>query len=558
MNMLVETPDRVGGYPSLDETQVAALSAEGRRHRTRAGEVLVHAGEEHYDFIAVLAGTVSEVDGSGDGERSVAVHGPTRFLGELSLIAGQAAARTLRVREPGEVLRVPADRLTSVVERNPALGDLILKAYLSRRVLLMGRVGGLRLIGSRFSLDSRRLRDFVACNHIACQWVDLERDPDAEALLCGLHVRPEQTPVVIGPAGQVLHNPSDAEIARAVGLPGPAPAPTPASGVAVCDLAVVGAGAAGLAAAVYGASEGLVTVTLDEFACGGQAGRSSRMEDYPGFPAGISGGELTARAVVQACQLGATFNMPARASGLREREGNYVVELHDGGEVTARAVLIATGARYRKLDAAGFSTFEASSVYYAATLPEALCCRDEPVAVVGGGNPAGEAALFLAKYTPVVHLLARRDLAETMSRYLVDRIAMTPGIETHTGTEVRELLGGERLETVVIQDRGTGRRHALPARALFVFTGAQPCTGWLAGKVATDEDGFILTGPDADESGQPGRPLLQTSLPGVFAAGDVRSGSIKRLTSAAGEGVAAVQLVWTYLQTTGRAVGDGT
>ncbi|WP_426513621.1 FAD-dependent oxidoreductase [Dactylosporangium sp. McL0621] len=547
MKMLAETPNRDGADPYLDDAHIQALAGDGQRHLTRTGEVLIREGEEHYDFFVVLAGKVADVDGFGGDERVIAVHGPKRFLGELSLITGQAAFCTAQVREPGEVLRVPVDRLKAVVAQDSTLGDLILKAYLIRRSLLIGHGAGLRIVGSRFSPDDRRLREFAARNRIPYQWVNLEKDQDAETLLRGLHVRPEETPVVICPTGQVLRNPSNAELAHAVGLPAPGP------GATVCDLAVVGAGPAGLAAAVYGASEGLVTVALDEFATGGQAGRSSQIENYPGFPAGISGGELAERAVVQAEKFGARFSVPARACGLRERDGNYVIELDNGGEVTARTVLVATGVRYRKLDVARFEEFEAPSVYYAATLSEALICRDDPVAVVGGGNSAGQAALFLSRYTRVVHLLARRDLAETMSRYLIDRIETTPGVETHLRTEVCELLGGDTLERLVVQDERTGQRRELPARALFVFIGAQPCIDWLGGQVATDEDGFILTGPDDDEPGRQGRPLLQTSLPGVFAAGDVRSGSIKRVTSAVGEGAAAVQLVWKHLQSTGRA-----
>jgi thioredoxin reductase (NADPH) len=552
VNVLVETPDRYGAYPRLDDAQIQALAAEGRRHRTQPAEILIREGEEHYDFFVVLDGKVADVEGFGGNEGVISVHGPKRFLGELSLITGQAAFCASQVREPGEVLRVPIDRLKALVAQDSTLGDLVLKAYLTRRCLLIGHGAGLRIIGSGFSPDNRRLREFAARNRIPYQWVNLERDQDAETLLRELHVPPEQTPVVICPSGQVLRNPSNAELAQAVGLPAPRP------GVTVCDLAVVGAGPAGLAAAVYGASEGLVTVALDEFATGGQAGRSPRIENYPGFPAGISGGELAERAVVQAEKFGARFSVPARACGLEEREGNYVIKLDNGGEVTARSVLIATGVQYRKLDVARFEEFEATSVYYAATLSEALLCRDDPVAVVGGGNSAGQAALFLSKYTSVVHLLARcGDLGETMSRYLVDRIETTPAIEIHLRTEVHELLGGDTLERLGVEDGHTGERREIPARALFVFIGAQPWSGWLAGRVATDEDGFILTGPDSDEPGGPQRPLLQTSLPGVFAAGDVRSGSIKRVTSAVGEGATAVQLVWRYLQSIGRAA-DGT
>ncbi|WP_433605338.1 FAD-dependent oxidoreductase [Dactylosporangium sp. CA-139114] len=552
MNVLLETPDPYGAYPRLDDAQIHALAAEGRRHRTQSGEVLIREGEENYDFFVVLAGKVANVDGFGGDERVLGVHGPKRFLGELSLFTGEAAFCTSQVREPGEVLRMPVERLKAVIADDSDLGDLILKAYLIRRSLLIGRGAGLRIIGSCFSPDNRRLREFAARNRIPYQWVDLEKDQDAETLLRGLHVRPDQTPVVICPAGQVLRNPSNAELARAVGLPAPQP------GATLCDLAIVGAGPAGLAAAVYGASEGLQTVTLDAFATGGQAGRSSRIENYPGFPAGISGGELAERAVVQAKKFGAKFSVPAQARRLEQREGHYVIELDNGGEVTARTVLIATGVQYRKLDVPRFEEFEANSVYYAATLSEALFCRDDPVAVVGGGNSAGQAALFLSKCTPVVHLLARcEDLGETMSRYLVDRIETTPAVETHLRTEVRELLGGETLERLVVEDKRTGQRREIPARALFVFIGARPCTDWLTGQVTTDEDGFILTGPDSDEPDPPRRPLLQTNLPGVFAAGDVRRGSIKRVTSAVGEGATAVQLVWKYLQSAGR-VGEDT
>ncbi|WP_433087400.1 FAD-dependent oxidoreductase [Dactylosporangium sp. CA-052675] len=551
MSELVETPDRYGAYPRLEDAQIQALAAEGRRYRTQPAEVLIREGEENYDFFVVLAGKVANVDGFGGDERIISVHGPKRFLGELSLITGQAAFFTSQVREPGEVLRVPVDRLKAVVARDSTLGDLIVKAYLSRRSLLIGRGAGLRIIGSCFSPANRRLREFAARNRLPYQWVDLEKDRDAETLLRELHVRPEQTPVVICPAGQVLRNPSNAELAQAVGLPAPRP------GVTVCDLAIVGAGPAGLAAAVYGASEGLETVALDEFATGGQAGRSSQIENYPGFPAGISGGDLAERAVVQAEKFGATFTVPSRACGLQERGGNYVIKLDNGGEVTARTVLIATGARYRKLAVPRFEEFEATSVYYAATLSEALFCRDAPVAVVGGGNSAGQAALFLSRYARVVHLLARcGDLGETMSRYLVDRIETTPAVETHLRTEVRELLGRDTLERLVVEDTRAGQRREIPARALFVFIGARPCTDWLTGQVATDEEGFILTGPDGDEPDSQRRPLLQTNLPGVFAAGDVRRGSIKRVTSAVGEGATAVQLVWKYLQNAGRVADD--
>jgi thioredoxin reductase (NADPH) len=548
MNALIETPDRYGAYPRLSDAQLESLDARGQRRRTVAGDVLIREGEEGYDFFVIMEGKVANVEGycSSD-ERLISVHGPRRFLGELSLLTGQAAFFTSVVREPGEVLQVPVDRLRELVAQDPALGDLILRAYLIRRSILIGLGAGLRIIGSHFSPDTRRLREFAARNRLPYRWIDLENDREAEALLRHLGVTPEQTPVVICPGGQVLRNPSNADVARAVGLP------MPQLAEATCDLAIVGAGPAGLAAAVYGASEGLVTVSLDAVATGGQAGTSSRIENYLGFPTGISGGELAERAVLQAEKFGARFNVPAEARALDPREESHVIRFADGSELRARTVLICTGAQYRKLPVPRLEEFEKTSVYYAATTAEALMCRNDPVAIVGGGNSAGQATLFLSKYADHIRLIVRGDdLGEDMSRYLVDRIVRLPNVEVLLHTEVRELLGRDSLEALLVEDNRTAEHSLVPARALFVFIGAQPCTEWLAGQVALDENGFILTGGDSDGSGGAGPALLETSQPGVFAAGDVRHGSIKRVASAVGEGAMAVRLVWEYLQTAGR------
>jgi thioredoxin reductase (NADPH) len=417
--------------------------------------------------------------------------------------------------------------------------------------LLIGLGTGFRIIGSRFSPDSRRLREFAARNRLPHRWIDLEQDKEAEALLRALGVSPEETPVVIWRGKHVLRNPSNAELARAVGLR------SPASPATICDLVVVGAGPAGLAASVYGASEGLETVALDAMATGGQAGTSPRIENYLGFPSGISGAELAERATLQAKKFGARVSVPAQATGLEDRGEHHVVMLDDGKTVEGRTVVIATGARYCKLPVPRIEKFEGAGVYYAATQVEAELCRDDPVVVVGGGNSAGQATLFLARHASNVHLLIRdEDLGKSMSRYLADRIEHSSGVDVMRNTEVREVVGDESLEAVVVENNRTGERRTIAARALFVFIGAEPHTRWVGDHVALDERGFILTGQDAAHAAgngaweDLGRPplLLETSCPGIFAVGDVRATSIKRVASAVGEGSMAVRLVYEHLE----------
>ncbi|MCW3019885.1 MAG: cyclic nucleotide-binding protein [Solirubrobacterales bacterium] len=548
MEELVETPDRQGAYPRLSEDQLARLEQQGERRRTHAGEVLFHEGDEQYDFYVVLAGKVAVVEDHGcRDERLLAVHGERRFLGELGLLTGQAAFFSAVVREPGEVLVVPVDRLRALIGQDARLGDMLLRAYFTRRELLIGLGAGLRIIGSRFSPDTRRLREFAARNRLPHRWIDLEQDADAEMLLREVGVSPQETPVVIW-HGELLRNPSNDELARAVGL-----SVTP-SASGVCDLLVVGAGPSGLAASVYGASEGLETITLDAVATGGQAGTSSRIENYLGFPAGISGAELVERAVLQARKFGARIAIPAQAVTLASEQDDYRVRLADDSEIRARTVVVASGARYRRLEVPRLEQFEGDSVYYAATLAEAQTCAGDPVVVVGGGNSAGQATLFLARYATELRLLIRGDsLTKDMSRYLADRIERSP-VEVLLNTEVRELEGEDELEGLVCEENRTGERLRLPAKALFVFIGADPHTDWLNGCVALDRNGFVLTGaeaaaavPEADRL--PRRPLLlETSRPGVLAVGDVRSGSIKRVASAVGEGSMAVRLVHDFLE----------
>jgi thioredoxin reductase (NADPH) len=375
------------------------------------------------------------------------------------------------------------------------------------------------------------------------QWIDLEEDQEAEALLSGLGVEPDETPVVIASGGEILRNPSTAELGMAIGF-GSSGAPP-----ALCDLVVVGAGPAGLAACLYAASEGLDVQAVEAVATGGQAGTSTRIENYLGFPAGISGSELSQRAGVQAAKFGSRLAMPAEAVALRSTPGHHEIMLSNGDVATGRTLVIATGAQYRRLDVARLEEFEGGGVYYAATQAEALLCAGDPVAIVGGGNSAGQAAMFLSGQASCCRLLIRGDdLAKSMSRYLVDQIERNDSIEVLKHSQVVELGGERELEAVTVVDTRSGERTRLPAKALFVFIGASPHTEWLESQLATDRAGFLLTGRDlqdedlAEFDGH--QPLfLETSRPGIFAVGDVHSGSIKRVASAVGEGSMAVRLI---------------
>jgi thioredoxin reductase (NADPH) len=541
---VAETPDLDGAYPRLSGAQLAALDRLGRRRRTRPREILFAEGDRDYDFFAVLVGHAAVVDGHGTaGERVIGVHGCGRFLGDLTLLTGEGSFYTADAVDPGEVLTVPAGRIRDLVTREPVLGDLILRAYLARRSSLIGLGAGLRIVGSRYSPSTRRVRDFAARNRLPFRWLDLETDPAAEALLTQFRVTPEDTPIVIV-HGRLLRNPSNAELAAAVGLPVPSAPNT--SG----DLLVVGAGPAGLSAAVYGASEGMRVLVLDATATGGQAGTSSRIENYLGFPSGISGAELADRATLQARKFGAQFAVPAEARSIRRDHSQYTVWLDDGTSVTATSVVAATGARYRRLNVPGIERFEETSIYYAASQAEVPVCRGAPVAIVGGGNSAGQAAVFLSQHAERVTLIVReRDLGEYMSRYLIDQVERTANVHVMLGTEVRELLGDQALEAIEVRDNRAGAQRVITARSLFVFIGVTPCTGWLSGIVDLDAGGFVRTGNDASAAGATHGDEacwrcspLETCQPGIFAVGDVRSGSAKRVAAAVGEGAMAIRL----------------
>jgi thioredoxin reductase (NADPH) len=444
--------------------------------------------------------------------------------------------------------------LREIVTQDTTLGDLILRAYLIRRSILIGLGTGLKIVGSRYSPHTRRLREFAARNRLPHRWIDLETDQAAEALLRELGISPEETPIVIWRGQHVLRNPSNEELARVVGLR------AQISHEMLFDLVVVGAGPAGLAAAVYAASEGLATVTLEAVATGGQAGTSPRIENYLGFPSGISGAELADRAAIQAEKFGARVTVPAEATAVERGDGGYVIGFGDGSAVAARTIVIATGVHYRTLPVPRVDEFEGTSIYHAASLAEAELCRDEPVAVIGGGNSAAQAALFLADFASRVYLVVRAEhLGKGMSRYLADRIERNANISVLVDTVVCELVGDGTLEAIVVEDNRTGERRRLDARALFVFVGVEPHTRWLGDEIAVDNWGFIVTGDDAANMFREPwrdvdrRPLpLETSLPGVFATGDVRSGSVKRLATAVGEGSMVVRLLHEHV---GRGAG---
>jgi len=513
------------------------------------GDYLYRGGDATYDFYVVVTGAVDILVLSDGEEQLVTRHGPGKFLGELNLLTGMRAFVSARVVEDGEVIAVPRPVLQQVIATRPRLSDTILAAFLARRSqLLSGAASTLRVVGSRFSPDSLAVREFLARSRIPHEWLDPDRDTGVEAVLREVGVTPDELPVVIA-GGSVLRRPTPGVLAEYLGL-------TLGNIPERCfDLVVVGGGPAGLAAAVYGASEGLRTLGVEMVAVGGQAGASSRIENYLGFPTGISGTDLTQRALVQAEKFGAHLTSPCAATALREEAGHLVLRLSDGSGVAGRAVIVASGARYRRLDAERLEDFEGRGVYYAATAIEARECAASPVVIAGGGNSAGQAALFLSESgSPTTIVIRGPDLARSMSRYLVDRIVANPRIEVRTETKIAGLDGDRALTSVRLSSAAGD--DVVPCAALFSFIGAEPAAEWLSGCAALDERGFVLTDRALESEHLGARwealgrlPLpYETSHPGLFAVGDVRAGSTKQVAAAVGEGSAAVRAVHEYLK----------
>jgi len=544
-------PDTRLVRPRLSDDQLATLQRYGSVEPTTVGQVLFAAGDPGYDLIVLLKGTV-EVSVVHDGKPwQIAAAGPRDFLAELNLLTGQRVYFTGVVTEAGSIVRVPRDRVGEVIEGHGDLGAFLLQEMFRRRQMFLQSRAGVQIVGSRYSPDTQRLREFAARNRLAHAWIDLDNDPAAAVVLDSAGVHPGDTPVVLVEGTEVLRNPSSAQFAQAVGIAG-----EPASGRAY-DVIVIGAGPGGLAAAVYSASEGLTTAAVDAVAAGGQASTTSRIENYLGFPAGVSGAEFGERALLQAVRFGTQMFAPQRATGLTRQGGHYLVALEDGTQLAGKSVIVATGVSYRRLDVPDLDRFEGLGVFYSPLDPVRDVEPGEPVIIVGGGNSAGQAAVALAGAGHQVHIAVRGPaLAASMSTYLLDRIARDGRICVHVETVVSELHGARQLESVVLRSRGSAGPTTVQTNYLLAMIGAEPHTEWLPPELARNEKGFILTGdavPPAFRYSHEwlalGRApyLYETSLPGAFAVGDVRAGSVKRVAAAAGEGSMAVRLVQQYL-----------
>jgi thioredoxin reductase (NADPH) len=536
--------------PVLSEAQIsqAANCTTLTPKHYQDGETLIAIGDRAFKFFIVKSGEVEIIDYSGDRPKTITTHRKGEFTGDISHLTGAPAIFGAIARGGCEVLEISGEALRHLLNQCPSLSDIILQAFIARRQLLRESPNfiGLRVIGSRYSADTFRVRDFLTRNRVLFTWVDLETDPQVNQLLKEFGMTAADTPVVACAHMLLLRNPSNQTLADEVGI-------HQSLERTVYDLLVVGAGPAGLAAAVYGASEGLRTAVLDGVGPGGQAGSSMRIENYLGFPTGLTGAELTDRATLQAEKFGARLSVPTAATRLSFENGYAILDAGGSEPITTKCLLIATGAQYRRLDVEGFEKFEGTGVYYAATPAEALLCRGCPAIVVGGGNSAGQAAVFLAGNASRVLLLIRGDdLNKNMSSYLVQRIEQTSNIELIINSTIRRMMGNGHLEKVEIVNSQTGGQQTIETPAVFSFIGAMPRTDWLPLEIERDAKGFVRTGAAVAQSvhwGVTRAPyLLETSHPGVFAAGDVRSGSVKRVASAVGEGAMSVQFVHEYLK----------
>lgn len=538
-------------FPKLNQSQLKSLgSCSLTAHkRFNNGQALFRSGDLDFKFFVIVSGEVEIVDNSGDSPKKIVVHKPGEFAGDVSLLSGSPAVVDGIAKTDCEVYEVSQAALKQLINHHPDLGDMILQAFIARRHLLQesGEFTGLRVIGPSHSQSAFRIRDFLARNRVPFTWLDLDADPQVLKLLERFGLSEADTPVVARGQEILFRNPTIRQLAESLGFSRPL-------SPGVYDLVIVGGGPAGLAAAVYGASEGLRTVVVERIAPGGQAGRSMRIENYLGFPTGISGSELSERATLQANKFGACIPIGRMGITLTFEQTQAVLHLDDNEKVTTKCVLIATGADYRMLGAENCDRFEGCGIYYAATPLEAQLCRGSEVLVVGGGNSAGQAAVFLSAHASKVDLVIRgNDLNKDMSRYLVQRIESSPNIEVLRNTEVRRVFGDGFLNEVELINNKTGEARRLKSPAVFSFIGAVPRTDWLPRDIEKDAKGFVATGQAVAQSphwtAQRAPFFLETSRPGVFAAGDVRSGSVKRVASAVGEGSMAVQFVHQYLRT---------
>jgi thioredoxin reductase (NADPH) len=538
-------------FPTLTPAQIARVAAHGRQRPIQRGEVLFEAGAQVIPFFVVVEGRIEIVLPSGVSETLVAVHGPGQFTGEVQMLSGRRALVRARASEPAEVIELDREHLLALVQTDSELSEIIMRAFILRRVELIAHgFGDVVLIGSSHCAGTLRVKEFLTRNGHPYSYVDLDRDADVQGLLDRFHVSAADVPVLICRGDVVLRNPTNQLIADCLGFN------AAIDQTQLRDVVIVGAGPAGLAAAVYAASEGLDVLVVESTAPGGQAGSSSKIENYLGFPTGISGQALAGRAYTQAQKFGAQVIIAQSATRLACDRKPYAVAISNNQRVPTRSVIIATGAEYRKPPLENLTRFEGAGVYYGATYMEAQLCVGEEVIVVGGGNSAGQAAVFLAQTAKRVYVLVRSGgLAESMSRYLVRRIEENPAIDLRTRTEITALEGGNHLEGVRWRDHRSEITESHGIRHVFLMTGADPKTRWLDGCIVRDAKGFIKTGPDLsqDELAAAHWPLrlaphlLETSLPGVFAVGDVRAGSIKRVASAVGEGSISITFVHQIL-----------
>jgi thioredoxin reductase (NADPH) len=551
-NAIVISPERRQQmFPKLTPAQIERIAAIGKIRSVKRGELLIHQGDAENPFFVVISGTTEIVQPTPNGEMIIANHEPGEFTGELNMLSGRRSLVCVRMKEAGQILELDRHSLQELVQNDVELSEIIMRAFIFRRLELIAQgAGDVVLIGSSHSPDTLRIKGFLSRNGHPYTYVDLDQDKEVQDLLDRFHVTVDDIPVLICRYSLVLRNPTNPQVADCLGF-------NPQFDEnQIRDVIVIGAGPSGLAAAVYAASEGLNVLVIETNAPGGQAGSSSKIENYLGFPMGISGQDLANRAYTQAQKFAADVMIARSAVKLGCSTRPYTIEIEDGTHIPTRTIVIAGGAQYRKLPLENLARFEGAGVYYGATNIEAQWCGSEEVIVVGGGNSAGQAAVFLSETAKHVHMLIRSEgLASTMSRYLIRRIEESPKITLHTYTEIDALEGDGHLERVRWRNSQTGKTETHDIRHVFVMTGADPNSGWLNGCLCLDDNGFIKTGPDLEtedlgkaEWPLPRRPyLLETSRPGVFAVGDIRAGNVKRVASAVGEGSISIHLVHKVL-----------